>query len=162
MTRSALPCSSVNGVASAESCTLIGREVFEDRVGDHERAGQADGVCEGDAELTCLDGQTRGGQPTHRPAGEHHAVGVVGAFTGEPHGIQQIGATPVRGVGIPVRRDDSQTVARDQFCERPNRGARIGLLAVPQQNRGLGGITENVRPTTGGVFDLPHKWWMDP
>ncbi len=141
---------------------LSRRQLVEDRVGDHERAGEADGVRERDAQLVRLNGQRRRREPSHRPADEHHTVGVVDPLTGELDRGQQIGSTAVRGRGIPVRGNDTQTVAGDQLSERPNRGTRVGLLAVPEQNRALGRLAENIRQTTGGVFDRLHAWWLVP
>ena len=100
---------------------------------------------EGHAELLSLDRQRRCRQASHRPADEHHTIGLVDPLAGEVHRAQQIGATAVCGIGIPVGRNNSQTMSGYQLSERPDRGTRICLLAVPQQNGRLRGFAEDIR-----------------
>src|SRR5271165_363697 len=47
-------------------------------------------------------------------------------------------------------------MAGKQLGERPDGGARVGLLAMPQQNGLLRRVAENVRQSTGGVLDGLH------
>ena len=77
---------------------LGGRDPAEDRIGDHEGAGQADGVGEGNADPAGPDRQPGRRDAAHRPADQYQAVGVVDPLTGEMHRLEQIGAPAVVGV----------------------------------------------------------------
>ena len=117
-----------------------GETVRHVRAGDGvpggECACETDGVADPKAEARGLHGQSRSGEASHRPADQNQAVGIRGALAGEVDRTEEVGASSVSGMRVPVRDHDGDAVAGDRIGERPDRTSGIGLHSVPQQNGG--------------------------
>jgi len=96
------------------------RQLVEDRVGHHERAGKADGMRERHTQPLRLHGQPRRGEapPWDQPTSTRSS-GWSTRSRAKCIESSRSGAGPaVVGVGIPVGSDHTQTVSSNQLGKR--------------------------------------------
>ena len=112
---------------------------------------------DGEIEARRVERQTRRGGASQGPTDEHDAGVVVCEVPGEVEPSQQIRAPAVIGMGVPIRGHHRGAVACEQTGKGPDGSTSIGLHPVPQQNRGLHGIAEDIGQTSRGVLHRPHS-----
>jgi hypothetical protein len=109
-------------------------------------------------QAVCLESQTSRGEASHGPADEYETVGIRVSFQRVIRRRQQILSSAVDGVRVPIGHYDANAATSQQLGERPDRGAGIGLHAVPHQRRGSGGLAEEIGQPTRRVLDSLHDF----
>jgi hypothetical protein len=117
-------------------------------------------VGDADVELTGIQREPGSRRAAQRPADEDQGVDVgaviLHGLPDESHRAEEIGASAVIGMGVPVGRVDGGSTSRDEAGERSNRVAHVRLAAVPEQHVSGPDPAVHVRQSAGRVLDGVH------